>query len=60
MILSCNRHLGKRYYFESDGKLASSKWITKKVLIIMRNQMKLLASGWLTVDGKILYESFYM
>ena len=46
---------GKRYYFESDGKLASSKWITKKSAHYYAKSDGVLASGWLTVDGKKYY-----
>ena len=46
---------GKRYYFESDGKLASSKWITKNSAHYYAKSDGVLASGWLTVDGKKYY-----
>ncbi len=52
---------GKRYYFESDGKLSCSKWFTKNGSHYYSESNGVLASGWLTVSGKkILYESVDM
>ena len=46
---------GKRYYFESDGKLSCSKWFTKNGSHYYSESNGVLASGWLTVSGKKYY-----
>lgn len=46
---------GKSYYFESDGKLAYSKWFSKNGTYYYATSYGVLASGWLSVDGKKYY-----
>ena len=46
---------GKRYYFESNGKLSCSKWFTKNGSYYYSESNGVLASGWLTVSGKKYY-----
>lgn len=46
---------GKRYYFESDGKLSCSKWVTKNGAHYYAASDGVLASGWLTLNGKKYY-----
>ena len=46
---------GKKYYFESDGKLACSKWIIKNNAYYYAQSDGILAFGWLTVNGRKYY-----